>query len=160
MRAMILLGVIGLLAALAGPAAAQKQGKLSDKEMKRAQELIDQLDARKFTDRERAMKELAGLGERALALLEKAARRPASLEAQRRLTYLIGKAREEESRRFAPIIQRLGDPLFQERQAAMAELEKIGRPALRYLHAAKRGQDPETVRRADLLINRILQRAK
>src|SRR5262245_32737468 len=101
MRETILLGVVGVLAALAHPSMAQAQqpAKLTDKESKRVAELIAQLDATKFADRDRAMKELAGLGERTLGLLEKAAARPTSLEAQRRLNHLIWKikapAREE-----------------------------------------------------------------
>ncbi len=162
MRVTMLLGVVGLLAALASPVLGQVQqpAKLSDKESKRVAELIGQLDSKKFPQRESAMKELDGFGERALELLEKAAKNPVSVEAQRRINQLIGKVRHNDGNRIAAIVQRLGDRRFQERQTAMMELEQIGRPALTHLYAARLSPEIEVARRADVLITRILKQAK
>src|SRR5262245_58730108 len=160
MRATILVLGLGLLA---GGAEGQekKPGKLSDEDAKRVAALIGQLDSKKYPEREKAMKELAGFGERALGLLEKAAKGPASLEVQRRLNVVIWKlrapAREEEGRRIAALIEQLSSVRFADRQNATMELQAIGRPALQHLYAATLSPDAEIVRRADVIIAHILK---
>ncbi len=53
------------------------------------------------------------------------------------------------------LVTRLGSPRYAERQAASAELEKLGRDALRDLKQAKAAKDAEVRSRATILVERI-----
>jgi hypothetical protein len=57
--------------------------------------------------------------------------------------------------RIGRLIEQLGDRDFQKRQAAHAELEKIGAPARRALQEATRSTDAEIVTRAETLLSQL-----
>jgi hypothetical protein len=160
MRATLFLAAVMVPVALRAHAEAQQQqpGKLSDAEAKRVAALIQHLDSKKFPERERAMKELAAFGERVLPTLEKAAKGPVALEVRRRLNQVIHELRAPEQ--MAALVQQLGSPYFRHREAATRELETLGPSALKPLRAAVRGPDWEVARRAEILIDRILQQKK
>jgi hypothetical protein len=148
------------LAALGSADAQEKAAKLSDEQAKQVAAMIKQLDSKKFAERERAMKALGEFGRPALALLEKAEKGPVSLETRRRLSVVIWKlrapTRAEVARRVAVLIPQLSAVTFREREGAMNELLRIGRPALDQLYQATLAPDIETVRRAEVVIGRIL----
>jgi hypothetical protein len=75
MRATLALALAALLGG-AAEARQQKPAKLSEAEAKRLAALIPQLDSKKFSERERAMKALDAFGARGLETLEKAAKMP------------------------------------------------------------------------------------
>jgi len=62
-------------------------------DVKRIPKLIEDLDSEDFKTREQASRELAGLGQAAVPLLEKALAKKPSVEARRRLEALLDKAR-------------------------------------------------------------------
>jgi HEAT repeat protein len=165
MRARIALTLAVGWAALGGAAGAQQQkpAKLSEADAKRVAELIRQLDAKKFRERDKAMKALTAYGEPVLPALEKAVKGPVSLETQRRLNAVIwtlrAPARAEEAKRVAALIGQLNANSFEVREAALKALAAVGRPALSQLYAATFGPDPETARRAEAVIVRILKKA-
>src|SRR5262249_25097373 len=133
--------------------------KLIAEDARRVAALIEQLDSKKFAEREKAMKELSGLGPGVLGALEKAARGRVTLETQRRLNLVIWKlrapARAEEAKRVALLIPKLCADRFEERQQATEALVAIGRTGLEQLYAATLSPDIELVRRADVVIRRI-----
>jgi hypothetical protein len=59
--------------------------------------------------------------------------------------------------RVRQLIVDLGDPKFQRREAAGAELLRIGSPALLRLHRAREGADPEVRQRSDALYLRVVR---
>jgi hypothetical protein len=162
MRATIFLTVVGLAAAAPrdGVAQGDKPAKLSAEDARQVAALIEQLDSKRFAEREKAMKELSGFGPGVLGALEKAARGRVSLETQRRLNLVIWKlrapARAEEAKRVAVLIPKLGANRFEERQQATEALVAIGRTGLEQLYAATLSPDIEIVRRADAVISKIL----
>jgi hypothetical protein len=161
MRVTIALTVAAVLATTA-EAQQQKPTKLSNAEAKRVAVLIGQLDSKKFPERERAMKELAGFGKRALAEMEKAVEGGVGAEAARRLGQLIDELRapEREAKRIAGLIKQLTSPLFRDREGAMNQLRAAGRPAVEQLRVAARSADLEVARRADMLVRQILKQMK
>src|SRR5262249_36485698 len=108
-----------------------------------------------FAEREQAMKELDGFGERARGPLEAAAKMPPSPEAERRLRQLLGKLDAPVRERVRPLIDQMGAPLFQDRQRALRELEPLGPKALKQPQAAARRPDPEVARRAQVLLGKL-----
>src|SRR5438105_3384050 len=58
----------------------------------------------------------------------------------------------------AQLIALLGSTEFKARQAATAELDSIGEPALLLLQAAIKNRDPEISRRAELLARSVQKR--
>ncbi|HYT88190.1 MAG TPA: hypothetical protein VEL76_05685 [Gemmataceae bacterium] len=161
MRATILLTAVGLSTAILPSvegAQPQEPAKLSEADAKRVAALIRQLDSPKFPEREVATRALADFGRAALDLLEKAAKGPLSAEAQRRLNQVLGKLRGPEH--IAMLIRQLSAPFFRERQAAMMDLESIGRPALEQLRIATRSPEIEVARRAEVIIANILKKAR
>jgi hypothetical protein len=157
-----------VLVAWCGPAAGQdeKPRPLGEKEAKELAALIERLDSKKFAEREKATKEITAFGIRGLEAMEKAAREPLTLEAQRRLGMVIWKlkapaARAEVRKRIDGLIPVLSSPAFKDRQGATDELIAIGLPALEHLYAAATlHTDPETVRRVDAVIRAILKKAE
>jgi hypothetical protein len=162
MRATVFLAVALLPAAPGSVDSAQqpKQAKLSGEEAKRVAALIDQLDSKKFPEREWAMKQLGAFGERVLPTLEKVAKGPLALEVRQRLNQVIRRLRAPEQERIAVLVQHLGARSYRDREAAMRELETFGPAALKPLRAAALGPDQEVVRRAKALIARILKQRK
>jgi hypothetical protein len=140
----------------------KKPAKLTAEEARRVTALIEQLDSKVFAQRDKATKELAALGERVLPMLDKAAQRDVPLEVQRRLGMLIWKvrapARQQEAERIAGLIRDLANARYEARQAAMKDLQAIGRAALEQLYAATLGPDLEVCFRAHRTITNILQK--
>ena len=55
----------------------------------------------------------------------------------------------------AELVSQLGSARYSQREAASAELERVGRLAFPALRSARDGKDPEIRNRASLLLNRI-----
>jgi len=158
--------VIILTMALVPMAAGQdkkekKDKKLDKAEMERLVKLIDQLASKKYKERQVATKAIEGFGEPALATLEKAAKDATDLEQSRRLGHLIWRlrapARAEQAKQIALLIPKLNSDRFEEREATAKKLTEFGQPALSQLYEATFSADVEMARRAQSIIDKILQ---
>jgi hypothetical protein len=127
-RSFLHLGCVGLL--FLGHARA---GEALEKHGKAIDALIEQLGDDSFHRRQAAHAQLAKLGERARAALEQAAARHKDLEIRHRAVELLVPLFAS---RVAPLIEQLGDELYDRREDAQKQLVKIGLPALTALRRA------------------------
>jgi hypothetical protein len=87
---------------------------------------------------------------------EARARRERADELRRRQMAIMAERRAT----VAALVARLGDRDFARREAASAELRRIGAPALPALRAAAASRDPEVAARAETLIGQIVEDAQ
>src|SRR5262249_18218596 len=140
----------------------KKEKKLDKAQMARLVKLIDQLASDKYKERQEATKAIEGFGEPALKTLEKAEKNSKGLEQSRRLGHLIWRlrapARAEQAKQIALLIPKLSSDRFEDREAAAKKIQEFGQLALSQLYEATFSADIETVRRAQVIIEKILRR--